>query len=136
MRVRSFSRVSSKRSGKPLVIRGGLARTFGSLASFLAIIFLCFGVYLLADAFAHPVAAETHAIMAAAFVIALATILLFYVLKPGATLRVARVKYRVRTPQQAGSYGTDEERFQEERQAVQRELPYQRNYVDRTRIRT
>jgi hypothetical protein len=42
---------------KPLVIRGGLAHTFGSLASFLAVLFLLFGLYLLGDAFEHPLAA-------------------------------------------------------------------------------
>lgn len=54
MRVGTMGRSVSVRSRKPLVVRGGLARTFGSLASFLAVSFLFCGLYLLADAFAHP----------------------------------------------------------------------------------
>jgi hypothetical protein len=34
----------------PLVVRGGLNRTFGSLAGFAALGLLSLGVYLLADA--------------------------------------------------------------------------------------
>ena len=63
------------RSPKPLVVRAGLSRTFGSLAGFLALLFLSFGVYLLADAFAHPVAAGAAALIVAAFAIALAALL-------------------------------------------------------------
>jgi hypothetical protein len=51
---------------KPLVVRGGLVRTFGSLAGFLAVTFLCGGLYILEDAFANPLAA----------------MLLFYLIKP------------------------------------------------------
>jgi hypothetical protein len=62
---------------KPLVIRGGLARTFGSLVSFLAVLFLFFGLYLLGDAFEHPLAvAQAAGVLAAAFSISLAAILL------------------------------------------------------------
>lgn len=70
------------RHGKPLVIRGGLARTFGSLVSFLAAVFLLFGFYLLADAFEHPLSAEAVAVLAGALSIALAVILFYYLLKP------------------------------------------------------
>ena len=70
------------RSPQPLVVRAGLSRTFGSLAGFLALLFLSFGVYLLADAFAHPVDAGAAALIVAAFAIALAALLFFYLFKP------------------------------------------------------
>lgn len=60
---------------KPLVLRGGLAHTFGSLAGFLALLFLLFGPYLLGDAFEHPLAAGAVAVLAAAFSLTLAAIL-------------------------------------------------------------
>jgi hypothetical protein len=53
MRAESLVRPAAHHP-KPLVIRGSLARTFGSLASFLALIFLLLGSYLLRDALAHP----------------------------------------------------------------------------------
>ncbi|HEY2546183.1 MAG TPA: hypothetical protein VGI46_08975 [Candidatus Acidoferrum sp.] len=79
---------------KPLVIRGGLARTFGSLAGFLALLFLIFGFYILEDAFEHPLAAQAAAILAAAFSITLAAILIYFLLKPrrGARSRSARFR--------------------------------------------
>ena len=67
---------------KPLVLRGGLAHTFGSLASFLAVLFLLFGLYLLGDAFEHPLAAQTVAVLAAALSITLAAILFYFLCKP------------------------------------------------------
>jgi riboflavin transporter FmnP len=67
---------------KPLVLRGGLAHTFGSLAGFLAVLFLLFGLYLLGDAFEHPLAAQAVAVLAAAFSITLASILLYFLFKP------------------------------------------------------
>jgi len=43
------------RASMPLIVRGGLTRTFGSFAGFTALGLLSLGTYLLADAFAHPV---------------------------------------------------------------------------------
>jgi hypothetical protein len=43
--------------------------------------FLCAGIYLLGDAVANPLAAQA-ATLIGAFIIALATILLFYLLRP------------------------------------------------------
>lgn len=81
MRTDTFARASAHHA-KPLVIRGGLARTFGSLVSFLAAVFLFGGLYLLADAFLHPLDAYGGEIVAAAFSIALAAILFYYLLRP------------------------------------------------------
>lgn len=81
MRAQAFVRSSSHRV-EPLVLRGGLAHTFGSLAGFLAAVFWVLGLYLLDDAFEHPINAQVIAILAAAASITLAAILSFYLLKP------------------------------------------------------
>jgi hypothetical protein len=81
-----------------LAARGGLARTFGSLACFLALSLLGLGVYILVDTFANPIAAQAAAILAAAFIIALASIILFYLFKPRGRLGVTRIKYRDADP--------------------------------------
>jgi len=60
------------RAPMPLIVRGGLSRTFGSLAGFSALGLLPLGIYLLADAFAHPVDAEVAGLIVAAFAIAIA----------------------------------------------------------------
>jgi ABC-type Na+ efflux pump permease subunit len=90
MRADTLSRVDEHHV-KPLVIRGGLARTFGSLASFLAVLFLILGFYLLGDAFEHPLDAQ---VLAAAFSIALAAILLYFLLKPRRAPRSRNVRFR------------------------------------------
>jgi peptidoglycan/LPS O-acetylase OafA/YrhL len=88
MRTAAFGR------HKPLILRGGLGRTFGSLASFLAMLFLLLGLYLLGDAFEHPLNADAAAVLAAAFSITLATILFYYLLKPRRKRRVRSVWFR------------------------------------------
>lgn len=93
MRADTLSPVSEHQV-KPLVIRGGLARTFGSLASFLAVLFLILGFYLLGDAFEHPLDAQAAAVLAAAFSITLAAILLYFLLKPRRRPRSRNVRFR------------------------------------------
>src|SRR5215472_5546354 len=82
MRGTVLHRVPKMRSPKPLIVRAGLGRTFGSLSGFLAVLFLSWGIYLLADTFAHPVDAEAAALIVAAFAISLAVLLLFYLFRP------------------------------------------------------
>jgi uncharacterized BrkB/YihY/UPF0761 family membrane protein len=91
MRVASVQRVARH---KPLVIRGGLARTFGSLIIFLAALFLLAGLYLLRDALEHPLDAQAAAVLAAAFSITLAAILFYYLLKPRHRRRVRLMGFR------------------------------------------
>ena len=120
---------------KPLVVRGGLRRTFGSLAGFTALALLSLGVYLLADSFAHPVDAEGAAVIVAAFVIALALLLLFFLF--------SHRKIPMTFPDQAlghsASSGVNvpsgEKGAKAPRNALRVDLPYQRAYVDRSRIR-
>jgi len=93
MRAESLARVAAHHV-KPLVIRGGLARTSGSLVSFLAVLFLFFGVYLLGGRRIHPL--ETHAagVLAAAFSITLAAILFYFLLKPRHAQRSRTTRFR------------------------------------------
>jgi hypothetical protein len=81
MRAETLVRVAAHHP-KPLVIRGGLAQTFGSLVSSLALIFLLVGSYLLRDAFAHPLDAQAVGILAAALSITLSAILFYFLFKP------------------------------------------------------
>jgi hypothetical protein len=67
---------------KPLVIRGGLARTFGGLAGFLALICLILGLYLLRDAFEHPLDAQAVGVLAAALSLTVSAILFYFLIKP------------------------------------------------------
>ena len=92
MRAQTMARVS--RHTKPLVIRAGLARTFGSLVSFLAGLFLLGGLYLLAKDFEDPINAEAASVLAAAFSITVAVILFFYLLKPRHGHRVRTTRFR------------------------------------------
>ena len=82
MPARAWRSPAAVRSPKSLAARGGLVRTFGGLATFLVLTFLCGGIYLLEDAVANPLAAQAAALIFAAFIIALAAILLFYLLRP------------------------------------------------------
>ena len=126
------------RPRRPLVVRGGLARTFGSLAGFLAVSLLCWGIYILADAFADPINAAAVAVISAAFSIAMGAILLFYLIRPGRRLRAeARAHEQERAPDSVvpalpaflpatGAAPQDN---------VRNDLPYQRFYIDHSRIR-
>ncbi len=93
MSAETFIR-SAAHHAKPLVIRGGLVRTFGSLAGFLAVLFLFLGLYILADAFAHPLDAQAAGILASALSIALAVILFYYLFRPRHSQRVRASRFR------------------------------------------
>ncbi len=94
MRAETLVRISAQHISKPLVIRGGLARTFGSLVIFLAVLFLCLGFYLLGDAFIHPLDAQALAVLGAALSITLASILLYFLLKPRQRQRPRITRFR------------------------------------------
>jgi len=92
MRVAAYGQID--RQDRPLRLRGGLARTFGSLASFLAMLFLLLGLYLLGDALTHPIDAQAAAVLTAALSIALAVILFYYLLKPRKRKRLRNIWFR------------------------------------------
>jgi hypothetical protein len=134
LRLEALHRSPSHHSSKSLAVRGGLARTFGGLATFLVLTFLCCGIYILEDAFSDPLAAQAAALIFGAFIIALATILLYYLVKPGSVPR--RIRKERRHPD-----GLPKQVFIEDVSLVARnhegrkDLVYQRGYVDHSRIR-
>src|SRR5207245_10534634 len=87
--ARAVHHAAVVRPPKPLAVRAGLARTFGSLAGFVVLTFLCLGLYILEDAIANPLNEGAGAVIGTAFVIALAATLLFYLIKPRNRLRMA-----------------------------------------------
>jgi uncharacterized membrane protein YbhN (UPF0104 family) len=73
---------STMRARNALLARAGIARTFGGLGSFLAVIFLGAGIYLLQESFTDPLQAQAVGLIAGAFIIALATILIYFIFTP------------------------------------------------------
>jgi hypothetical protein len=136
MRNGVLHHVSNGRPAKPLVVRGSLPRTFGGLAGFLAGMFLCLGIYILADLFAHPVDAQAVALLAAAFVIALAILLLFYLFKPSKNSgKTANHFPRSKSNSLAKQPLVKETSRRDRGDELRKNLAYQRVYVDPSRIR-
>ena len=135
MRGTVLHRLPKVRSPKPLVVRAGLGRTFGSLIGFLALVFLSWGIYLLADAFAHPVNAQAPALLVAAFAISLAMLLLFYLFKPRKIVGILQ-----RQPLEDSATPTAEPLSRAPSgiargEDLRKDQAYQRAYVDHSRIR-
>ena len=120
---------------RPLVVRAGLSRTFGSLIGFAAFVFLFFGIYLLADVFSHPVDAQAAGLIVAALSIALAGLLLFYLFKPQRTVGLgAQPRWDDFEPSGAETLSHAPSEITR-RKHLRKDLAYQRAYVDRSRIR-
>lgn len=119
---------------KSLAARGGARRTFAGIAIFLVLWFLGFGVYLIQDEFANPVAAQSIGLFTAALILTTGVILLFYLIQP----RKNRWRKTTRpAPGTSGDWITWTARsttadWYEQR----RDLPFQRWYVDPVRIRS
>lgn len=135
MRGGIVHRASSVHPPKPLAVRAGLARTFGGLAGFLVVTFLCVGLYILEDAFANPLAAGTAAVIGAAFIIALAAMLLFYLIKPRNGPRMEGHNRALSSKTPAVTHGVDSAAAATRRNNSGNTLAYQRFYVDHSRIR-
>ena len=89
MNTGGSSHRAGRRSHRQLLSRSHPARTFRSLAAFLALLFLSGGIYLVAEPLVHPVTEHDIGVIAGAFAIALASILLFYLVRPaGGCLQV------------------------------------------------
>lgn len=84
---RTLPHRSGMKTSRSLASRAGLARTFGGVVAFAALLFLCCGTYLIGDALAHPVVAHDASVLTGACTIALASILFFYLLKPNPSRR-------------------------------------------------
>jgi len=81
---------------RPLVVRAGLFRTFGSLAGFLALVLLSIGIYLIEDTFTNPLTAQPAALVAGGFILGLDGVLFYFLIKPRKNTRPVRVRYRRR----------------------------------------
>ena len=87
---------SQTRQPRPLVVRAGLFRTFGSLAGFLALVLLTIGIYLIEDTFTNPLTAQPAALVAGGFILGLDGVLLYFLIKPRRTRRAVRARHRQR----------------------------------------
>jgi|ERR1700693_1325625 len=85
----------------PLVIRASLPRTFLGLGAFVEAGLLFCGSYLLIDAIASPLEANQTAVLAAAAMLALALILLFYLAQPMRWRALARSRENRRSENRA-----------------------------------
>jgi hypothetical protein len=94
----------ARKARRNLVSRSRPARTFGGLAVFVALLFLSCGIYLIAEPLLHPIANHEAEVIAGAFTIALASILLFYLAKPAASHHRLTVE-RHKVPAQPESAG-------------------------------
>ena len=135
MRAGAIHHAPILRPPKPLAVRAGLARTFGSLAGFVVVTFLCGGLYILEDAIANPLAAGAAAVISAAFIIALAAMLLFYLIKPRNRLRMASHDRAFGSETPAVKQVAAPAPAATRRDNSGNTLAYQRFYVDHFRIR-
>src|SRR5271157_3195684 len=78
--IRSDSAVAHCKT--PLVVRASLPRTFWSLGAFVELGLIFCGVYLLAEASFKPLEADQASILSAGVILALASVLLFYMIRP------------------------------------------------------
>ena len=122
------------RAPKPLVVRAGLSRTFGSIAGFAALGLLSLGIYLLADAFAHPVDAEAAGVIVAAFAIAMAMLLIVFLFKPRRFPEIPQPEESARIAQER-NYSSAKQLAFTRGECLRGDLPYQRSLVDRSNIR-
>jgi len=122
------------RAPMPLIVRGGLSRTFGSLAGFAALGLLSLGTYLLADAFAHPVDAESAGVLVAAFAFAVAMLLLVFVFKQRRLPEMLWHKEPRRFAQEGTSLSANLP-VMPYRDRLRGDLPYHHTFVDSSRIR-
>ena len=94
------------RSRKPLSLRGGAAHTFRNILAFLSVVLLAIGAYELTEVIAHPLEGQSTEIIGAAVLIALAAIMVFYVIRSHGCARplettAARRESRGRTGRRA-----------------------------------
>jgi hypothetical protein len=73
---------ASARYRTPLVVRASLPRTFWSLGAFVELGLFSCGFYLLAEASLEPLKADGVSILGAGVILALASVLLFYMIRP------------------------------------------------------
>src|SRR5260370_34461741 len=136
MRVGAIHQPSGVRPSNTLVVRASLARTFGGIDGFVVVTFLCAGCYKLQEAFANPLnEAGSDALISAAFIITLAGIFLFFLIKPRKRPRATgRARFPGTATQAARPFLEQASRSMAQ-DHLRHNLSYQRFYVDHSRIR-
>ena len=134
MRNNLFSALSAAHPQRALAVRGRAIRTFGGLAVVLALGLLCLGVYLIEDEFSNPLAAQSLGLFTAAFVLATAMTLLYELLQLSKSIGGSAAGCRTLVPpdHRAVRIAARSARLGYEQRT---DLPYQRCYVDRVRVR-
>jgi len=135
MRLRVIHRTSHAHPSRSLAVRAGLVSTFGGLAGFAAVTFLCAGLYILDDVFANPLTAGAAAVISAAFIIALAAMLLFFLIKPKRRLWTASPNRSLNSTRRVTRPIVKPVARAGQRDNSGNNLTYQRFYVDHSRIR-
>ena len=135
MRVGFIRHTLSVQSSRSLVFRGGVVHTFGSLAGFIIVTFLCGGLYILEEAFANPLDTGVAAVITAAFIITLAAMLLFFLLQPGKGIRRENPDRFVDSATSAVKPISKPLSGAVRQDNLRSNLSYQRFYVDHSRIR-
>ena len=124
---------------KALAVRGGAMRTFSGLAVFLTLGLLFLGVYLIQDEFAQPLPSQSIGLFTAAFILATAMTLLYELIQlPRSIWRNPAQGRTVLLPRSAGMVSVASRAARpryEQRHEQRTDLPYQRSYVDRVRVR-
>jgi hypothetical protein len=135
MRAGAIHHASGVRPPKSLAVRGGPVHTFGGLAGFLGVTFLCWGLYILKEAFANPIDAGAAALISGACIFTLAAMLLFFLVKPRKTPRTMRHDRAAESAAPAVRHHSHPAGGAAGRDPLRDNLAYQRFYVDHSRIR-
>ena len=77
----------ASRGSKSLIVQAGLLRTFGSVAGFVALLCFTLGIYLLEEVLANPLTAQPMGLFVGAFTIAVATLIVYFLVGPWAKSR-------------------------------------------------
>lgn len=109
----------------PLAARASLPRTFWSLGAFVEFGLIFCGVYLLAEAGLKPLEADQASIISAGVILALASVLLFYMIHPRRRQVLTRPEASRRSRVQSDelpftSYGSAVPARREARRALQK----------------
>jgi hypothetical protein len=82
----------------PLVVRASLPRTFWTLGAFVEFALISCGVYLLAEACLKPLEADQFSVISGGVFLALASVLLYYLIRPQSKQVLARPEARCTSP--------------------------------------
>jgi len=78
----------------PLVVRASLPRTFWTLGAFVEFGLIFCGIYLLAEACLKPLEADQVSVLSGGVFLALASVLLYYLIRPRSKQVLARPEAR------------------------------------------